>query len=114
VSQGFTGNGLVGVDEVKSNCGHTPGFGDVREVFTLGDVEGDFTAFGAMFFILSAFILGVLLDSKFLQGGVEKLGKTFGVEAVAANPNSFDHFLWAWEELVVVCKWTAEGVAAFT
>jgi hypothetical protein len=27
-----------------------------------------------------------------MHGGVEKLGKTFGVEAVAINPNSFGHF----------------------
>jgi hypothetical protein len=26
-----------------------------------------------------------------LHGGVEKLGETFGVEAVAADPNSFYH-----------------------
>ena len=83
---------MVGVGEAKSGCGHTLGLDDVREVFTLGDVDGDFTAFCAMFFIFTAFLLGALLDSKFLHGGLEKLGKTFGVEAVATNPNSFDHF----------------------
>ena len=76
----------------KSGCSRTQGFDDVREVFTLGDVDGDFTAFCAMFFIFTAFLLGALLDSKFLHGGLEKLGKTFGVEAVATNPNSFGHF----------------------
>jgi hypothetical protein len=83
---------LVGVGEAKSGGSRTPGFGEVEEVFTLGDVDSDFTAFSAVFFILSAFILRALLDSKFLHGGVEKLGKTFGVEAVAINPNSFGHF----------------------
>jgi hypothetical protein len=80
---------LVGVGEAKFSCGHTPSFGDVEEVFTLGDVDGDFTALSAMFFILLAFILEALLDTKSLHGGVEKLGTTFGVEAVATNPNSF-------------------------
>ena len=83
---------MVGVGEAKSGGSRTPSVGDVGEVFTLGDVDGDFIAFGAMFFILMAFILEVHLDSKFLHGGVEKLGKTFDVEAVAANPNSFGHF----------------------
>jgi hypothetical protein len=83
---------LVGVSEAKSGGSRTLGFGEVREVFSLGDVDGDFTTFSVVFFILSAFILGELLDSKFLHGGVEKLGKTFGVEAVAINPNSFGHF----------------------
>ena len=112
VSQGFVGDSLIGVDEIKSGCSHTLGFSYVGEVFTLPDVDGDFTAFGAMFFILAAFILGALLDTKSLQGGVLKLGKTFGVEAVAADPNSFCH-LWAWEEsTMVVYGWEAEGTAA--
>jgi hypothetical protein len=102
VSQGFAGDGLIGVGEAKSDGGRTPGFDEVGEVFTLGDVDGNFTAFGAMFFILSAFVLRALLDTKFLHGGVEKLRKTFGVEAVATDPNSFCHFhgcgrdWWQW------------------
>jgi hypothetical protein len=52
-----------------------------------------------MFFILLAFILGMLLDSKSLYGGIEKLGETFSVEAVAADPNSFSHL---WEESAMV------------
>jgi hypothetical protein len=65
-----------------------------------------------MFFILSSFILRALLDTKSLHGGIEKLGETFGVEAVAADTNSFC-YLWAWEEsTMVVCGWKAEGVAA--
>jgi hypothetical protein len=31
--------------------------------FTLGDIDGDFTALGAMFLILTAFILRALLDA---------------------------------------------------
>ena len=84
---------MIGVNEAKSGCGHTPGFGDVGEVFTLGDVDGDFTAFGAMFFILTALILGALLDSKSLHGGVEKLEETFGVEVVAADLTPFVIFV---------------------
>ena len=41
----------------KSGCSRTQGFDDVREVFTLHDVDGDFSALGAMFFILLAFVL---------------------------------------------------------
>ena len=100
---------MVGVGEAKSGGSRTLGVGEVGEVFTLGDVDGDFVALDAMFFILLAFILGVLLDSKSLHGGIEKLGETFGVEAVVADPNSFCH-LWAWEELaMVVYGWEAKG-----
>ena len=95
------GNGLVGVGEAKSGGSHTPGVGDVGEVFTPGNVDDDFTAISVMFFILSAFVLEALLDSKSLYGGVEKLGETFGVEVVAAYPNSFCH-LWVWEESAMV------------
>ena len=92
MSHGFAGDSLIGVGKTKSGCSRAPGFSYVEEVFTLHEVDDDFTTFGAMFFILMAFILEVHLDSKFLHGGVEKLGKTFDVEAVAANPNSFGHF----------------------
>jgi hypothetical protein len=81
----------VGVGEAKTSCNHASGFGYVGEVFTLGDVDGDFTAFGAMFFILTTFILWALLDTESLHGGIQKLGKSFGVAAVAADPNSFCH-----------------------
>jgi hypothetical protein len=91
VLQDFVGDGLVVVNEAKSGGSRTPGVGEVREVFTLGDGDGEFTALGAMFFILSAFVLGVLLDTKSLHGGIEKLGETFGVEAVVVDPNSFCH-----------------------
>jgi hypothetical protein len=57
MSQGFVGDGLVGVGEAKSSCNHTPGFGYVREIFTLHDVDGDFTTLGVMLFILTALIL---------------------------------------------------------
>jgi hypothetical protein len=92
---------LVGVGEAKSGYSRTPGFGYVREVFTLHDVDGDFTVFGAMFFILTAFILRALLDTKSLHGGVQKLRKTFSVEVVATDPNSFCHSCgrgsqWRW------------------
>ena len=104
---------MVGVGEVKSDGGHTPGVGDVREIFTLGDVDGDFTTLGAMFFILSAFILWALLDTKSLHGGIQKLRKTFGVEVVATYPNSFCH-LWVWEEsTMVVLQVVSSGCSCF-
>jgi hypothetical protein len=66
---------LVGVVEAEYGCSHTLGFNYVRKVFTLRDAKGDFIALGAMFFILTAFILRALLDTKSLHGGVQKLGK---------------------------------------
>ena len=48
---------MVGVGGAKSGGSHTPGVGEVGEVFTLGDVDGDFTALGVVFFILLAFVL---------------------------------------------------------
>jgi hypothetical protein len=112
VLQGFAGDGLVGVDEAKSGGSRTPGVSEVGKVFTLGNVDGDFTTLGVVFFILSAFVLGALLDTKSLHGGIEKLGETFGVEALVADPNSLCN-LWVWEEsAMVVCGWTAEGAAA--
>jgi hypothetical protein len=112
VSWGFAGDGLVGVGELKTGCSHAPSFSYVGEVFTLCDVDGDFTALDAMFYILTAFILGMPLYSKSLHGGIQELGESFGVETVATDPNTFGH-LWVWEEsTVVVCEWKAEGVVA--
>ena len=66
VPQGFVGHNLVGVDEVKPSCGHIPGFSDVRELFTLPNVDDNFTPLSAMLFILMALILGTIFDSKLL------------------------------------------------
>ena len=57
---------LVGVGEAKPGCGHTPGFGDVGELFTLPNVDGNLTPLSAMLFILTALILGMIFDSEFL------------------------------------------------
>jgi hypothetical protein len=38
--------------------------------------------------VLTTLILGMILDSELLQGGIQDFGKTLGVQAVAANPNS--------------------------
>ena len=70
VPQGFVGHSLVGVDEVKLGCGHIPGFSDVGELFTLPNIDGNFTPLCAMLFILMALILGMIFDSKLLQGGI--------------------------------------------
>ena len=66
VPQGFVGHNLVGVDEAKPGCGHTPGFGEVGELFTLLDVDGNLTPLGAMLLILTALILGMIIDSELL------------------------------------------------
>ena len=66
VPQGFAGHNLVGVDEVKPDCGHIPGFDDVRELFTLPNIDGNLTLIGAMHLILMALILGTIFDSELL------------------------------------------------
>jgi hypothetical protein len=79
---------LVGVAEAKPGCGHIPGFNDVGKLLTLANVDGDLTSLSAMLHVLTALILGTILDSKLLQGGIQDFGETLGVQAVAANPNS--------------------------
>ena len=66
VSQGFAGHNLVGVGEAKPGGGHTPGFSEVRELFTLPDVNGNLTPLGAMLLILTALILRMSFDSELL------------------------------------------------
>ena len=66
VPQGFVGHNLVGVDEAKPGCGHIPGFSDVGELFTLPNVDGNFTPLRAMLFILTALIPGMIFDSELL------------------------------------------------
>jgi hypothetical protein len=46
-----------------------------------------------MLHVLTVLILGTLLNAEFLQGGIQDFGKTLGVQAIAANPNSF-HPWW--------------------
>ena len=89
--QGFAGHNLVGVDEAKPGCGHTPGFSEVGELFTLPDVDGNLTLLGAMLLILTTLILGTIFDSKFLQGGMQMQDskKTLNVQAVTINPGSY-------------------------
>ena len=55
---------MVGVDEAKPDCGHIPGFSDIRELLTLPNVDGNFTLLSAMLFILTALILGTIFDSE--------------------------------------------------
>ena len=55
---------------MESGGGHALGFGYVGKVFTLSHIDGDFASLGAMLFILSAFILRVVLYSKSVHGGV--------------------------------------------
>jgi hypothetical protein len=81
------GHNLVGVDEAKPGCGHIPGFSDVGELFTLSNVDGNFTLLSAMLFILRVLILRTIFDSELLQGGIQDLGKTLSVQAVTTNPD---------------------------
>ena len=66
VPQGFAGHNLIGVDEVKPSCGHILGFSDVRELFTLPNIDGNLTPLSAMLLILTALILGTIFDFKLL------------------------------------------------
>ena len=66
VPQGFAGHNLVGVDEAKPGCGHILGFSDVRELFTLPNVDGNFTPLSAILFILTTLVLRMIFDSEFL------------------------------------------------
>ena len=91
---GFAGHNLVGVDEVKPSCGHILGFSEVRELFTLPNVDGNLTPLGAMLLILTALILGAIIDSELLQGGMQDFGKPLNIQAVGANPGSCH--LWRW------------------
>ena len=79
VPQGFAGHNLVGVDEAKPSCGHTPGFSEVGELFTLLDVDGNLTSLGAMLLILTALILGAIIDSELLQGGMQDSRETLNI-----------------------------------
>ena len=66
VPQGFAGHNLVGVDEAKPSCGHTLGFNEVGELFTLPNVNGNLTPLGTMLLILTSLILGMIFDSELL------------------------------------------------
>ena len=89
VPQGFASHNLVGVDKAKPSCGHILGFSDVEELFTLPNVDGNFTPLSAMLFILTALILEMIFDSEFLQGGMQDSGKTLNVQAVTTNLGSY-------------------------
>ena len=66
VPQGFAGHNLIGVDEAKPDCGHTLGFSEVGELFTLSNVDGNLTPISAMLLILTALILGTIFNSELL------------------------------------------------
>ena len=88
VPQGFAGHNLVGVDEAKPGCGHTPGFSEVGELLTLPNVDGNLTPLGAMLLILTALILRTIFDFELLQGGMQDLGKTLNIQAITTNLGS--------------------------
>ena len=88
------GHNLVGVDEAKPGYGHILGFSDVRELFTLPNIDGNLTPLGAMLLILTALILGTIFDSEFLQGGMQDSGKTLNVQEITTNPGSYDPWRW--------------------
>ena len=66
ILQGFASHNLVGVDKAKPGCGHILGFNEVRELFTLSDVDSNLTPLGAMLLILTALILRMIFDSELL------------------------------------------------
>ena len=82
------GHNLVGVGEAKPSCGHTPGFSEVRKLFTLPNVDGNLTPIGAMLLILTTLILGMIFDSELLQGGMQDARKALNIQAVTTNLGS--------------------------
>jgi hypothetical protein len=64
--QGFAGRNLVGVIEAKPGCGHIPGFSDVGKLLTLGNVDSDLASLSAMLHVLTALILGMILNAELL------------------------------------------------
>ena len=94
IPQGFAGHNLVGVDEAKPGCGHIPGFSEVRELFTLSNIDGNLTPLGAMLLILTAPTLGTIFDSKLLQGCMLDSEKTLNVQAITTNPSSCHPWRW--------------------
>jgi hypothetical protein len=87
------GHNLVGVTEAKPGCGHILGFSDVRKLLTLANVDGDLTSLSAMLHVLTTLILGTILNSELLQGGIQDFRKTLSVQVVATNPGSY-HPWW--------------------
>ena len=82
------GHNLVGVDEAKPGCSHIPSFSDIEELLTLPNIDSDLTSLSAMFLILTTLILRAILDSEFLQGGIQDFRKPLSVQAIAANLGS--------------------------
>jgi hypothetical protein len=65
-----------------------------------------------MLHVLAALILGMLPNAESLQGGIQDFGKTLGVQAVAANPDSY-HPWWVvvqrrLEEKLAQGRWLSE------
>ena len=60
----------------------------MEELLALPNVDGDLTSLSTMFLILTTLILGAILDSEILQGGIQDFGKTLSVQAVTANSGS--------------------------
>jgi hypothetical protein len=79
MSQSFAGHNLVGVAKAKPDCSHIPGFCDVGELLTLANVDGDLTSLSAILHVLTALILGTILDSELLQGGIQDFRETLDV-----------------------------------
>jgi hypothetical protein len=79
IPQGFVGHNLVGVAKAKPDYSHIPGFSDVGELLTLANVDGDLTSLSAMLHVLTALILRTIINTEFLQGGIQDFGKTLDV-----------------------------------
>jgi hypothetical protein len=85
ILQGFVGNKLVGVDQVGSYSGNTPRL-HLQELVTGTNMHSDFTVLRAFLYILLAYILRMIRNTKSDCGGIEHLGKTFFLGAVGGGP----------------------------
>jgi hypothetical protein len=85
ILQGFVGNKLVGVGQVRSCSSNTPRL-YLQELVTGTNMHHDFTVLHAFLHIFPTHILWMIRNTKSDSGGIEHLGKTFFLSAVGGGP----------------------------
>jgi hypothetical protein len=85
ILQGFAGNKLVGVGQVRSYSGNTPRL-HLQELVTGTNMHRDLTVLCAFLHVFSTHILRMIQNTKLDSDGIEHLGKTFFLGAVGGGP----------------------------
>jgi hypothetical protein len=85
ILQGFAGNKLVGVGQVRSYSSNTPRL-HLQELVTGANMHYNFTVLRAFFHVLPTHILRMIWNTKSDCGGIEHLGKAFFLGAVGGGP----------------------------